>query len=175
MDTGPSLQSIMNRMVNRLEDIMPADVYADLASGAEWPMIEVYVRLDPLLADLFKQYQDARNQYITIERERGPNDPLADVTRDMADSAHAAVTTRYIELQADDEFQGSAAAETQRVKILDSYSMEQDALTRQYKDDSIYSGIAFMVWAAMIMEQKRERESLRKAFEQSFKLINDAA
>jgi hypothetical protein len=175
MNTGPSLQTIMNNMVNRLEDIMPEGVYADMAAGAEWPMIEVYIRLDPLLADLFKQYQDARNQYKTIEKERGAHDPLVDVTRDMADSAHAAVTTRYIELQDDEEFQGTATGEVQRIQILDSYSMENDAIKRAQKDDDIYTGIAFMLWAATIMEQKKQMETLRQSFARAFKPEIEAA
>ena len=171
MDNAPSLQTIMNSMVNRLEDIMPDDIYGNMAAGSEWPMIEVYIRLDPLLADLFKQYQDARNRYASIERERGAHDPLVDVTRDMADSAHAAVTTRYIELQEDEEFQGGVVGETQRVQILDSLSMEQDAIKRAQKENEndIYSGIAFMLWAAMIVEQKKQMESLRQSFARAFK------
>lgn len=175
MDHAPSLQTIMNRMVGRLEDLLPEDVYADMGHGNEWPMIEIYIRLDPLLADLFKQYQDAKNRYASIERERGEHDPLVDVTRDMADSAHAAVTTRYLELQDDEEFQGSAASETQRVQILDAYSMENDAIKRQQKDENIYTGIAFMLWAAMIVEQKKQMESLRQSFARAFKPEVEAA
>jgi hypothetical protein len=165
----------MNSMVNRLEDLMPADVYGDMAAGAEWPMIEVYIRLDPLLADLFKQYQDARNRYASIERERGAHDPLVDVTRDMTDSAHAAVTTRYIELQDDEEFQGSVAGETQRVQILDVNAMQNDAIKRAQKDNDIYTGIAFMLWAAMIVEQKKQMETLRQSFARAFKPEVEAA
>ncbi len=175
MDATPSLQTIMNSMVNRLEDLMPEDVYGDMAAGAEWPMIEVYIRLDPLLADLFKQYQDARNRYASIERERGFHDPLVDVTRDMADSAHAAVTTRYIELQEDEEFQDGVVGETQRVKILDVNAMQNDAVRRQQQDNDIYSGIAFMLWAAMIVEQKKQMESLRQSFARAFKPEVEAA
>lgn len=175
MKQGQSLQQIMNQMVSRLEQIVPDDVYADRAHDFEWPMIQVYIRIDPLLADLFKQYQDARTQYKKIERERGENDPLADVTRDMADSARAAVTTRYIELDGDEEFQGTAATEAQKIKLLDSYSIENDAVRRKQKDNNIYSGLAFMIWAAMIVEQRREaQKSLREAFSQTMRLAKAA-
>jgi hypothetical protein len=175
MEQSPSLQTIMNSMVNRIEDLVPHSTYDGESLHAEWPLIELYIQIDPLLADLFKQYQDAKHQLDGVITERGTNDPMTDVTRDMLDSARAAVATRYIELQEDEEFQGSAAAESQRVRISDSYARENDRVKRKQKEDNIYSGIAFMIWAAMIMEQRREMESLRQAFQRTFTLAQSAA
>lgn len=176
MEQTASLQSIMNRMVGRLEQIVPDAVYADAGYDADWPLLQIYIRLDPLLADLFKQYQDAQKQLDKLEKARGPDDPLTDVTRDMTDSARAAVLTRYIELQEDEEFQGSATATAQKIKMMDMHALEQnDMVRRKQKDENIYSGLAFMIWAAMIMEQKRQVESLRESFARSLKLAQSAA
>ena len=170
-----SLQSIMNSMVSRLDSILPHQKDLPEGAHAEWPLIELFIKIDPVLADLFKQYQDAQNQLAGVIKERGPNDPMTDVTRDMADSAKTAVTTRYIELQEDEEFQGSAAETAQRIRIEDAMAMDNNAIKKRQDKDNIYSALSMFLWVALIMDQKREMESLRLAFSRSLKLNAEAA
>lgn len=91
-----SLQQAMNRVSSGLEQ-------AGLASPeTAQPLreeIDVFAQYDPLLADLQKQYLDARAVRKRQLESFGAEDPMAEIAADMEDSAWCAMQTRYIELR----------------------------------------------------------------------------
>ena len=170
IDQGQSLNTIMNQMVARVDALLPPDKRIEF-QHKEWPLIELYIRIDDVLAELFKQYQDALNRVNALAKISSKHDPLLDVTRDVLDSAKAAVTTRYIELQEDEEFQGTAASEVQKISIEDPYTMQNKAVRKKQEKDDVYSAMALFLWAALIMEQRREIQTLRASFQKTLKAV----
>lgn len=61
--------------------------------------IEAFMHADPILASLHKHYLDAYARYRKIIGTNGSDDPMAEVSKDMLDSARSAVHTRLLELQ----------------------------------------------------------------------------
>ena len=82
MEEIPSLQSIMNSMASRLDDILPEPMMARPADR-DWPFIHLYLGSDPLLAQLYKQYCDARAKLNSLHKEFGRNDAMAAIAADI--------------------------------------------------------------------------------------------
>ena len=56
--------------------------------------IRLYCDVDPVLADMYKHYADAKSEQASILASHGKNDPMADVAFDRVDSAWSAIVTR---------------------------------------------------------------------------------
>lgn len=92
-----SLQDIMSDMIQRLEATEPgAERNHHRNSLSE---IGAYASLDSVLADLYRQYLNARKRYKKLERVNGKDDPMAAVAHDQTDSLDSAVQTRLLELR----------------------------------------------------------------------------
>lgn len=63
--------------------------------------IRLYCDVDPVLADMYKHYADAKSEQASILASHGKNDPMADVAFDRVDSAWSAIVTRLLELRED--------------------------------------------------------------------------
>ena len=63
--------------------------------------VAAFIAVDPLLADLHKHHQDAKNNMRRLIKQNGLHDPMVDVARDMTDSTLSAFETRMIEVQYD--------------------------------------------------------------------------
>ena len=94
-----SLQDVMNTVSRELEARGPAEPSRTPANLLD--ELSIFAALDPVLGDLQRQYKDARYLRRTQEKQFGKDDPMADVARDMEDSAWCAMQTRYMEVRGD--------------------------------------------------------------------------
>ena len=103
-----SLQDIMNDMARHPEQIM----CSDLAGDDDSPKTEIgaFISIDPLLASLYKQNQNAISKHNKLITENGDDDPMAMVAADMVDSTQSAFDTRMIEVKRDQHLSGLARA-----------------------------------------------------------------
>jgi DUF438 domain-containing protein len=104
---SPSTDLLMNQMVTRLDHILPEEL-ENIPEDKSWQFIQIYLRLDPLLAQLFKQYSEAKSRLGRLLVDRGSEDPMTEVAWDMHDSLRGAVETRLIELKEDPLIQEQA-------------------------------------------------------------------
>jgi hypothetical protein len=104
------LHQIMNDIAGRLDAICPAHEMASSSplsptkKKKRAPLeplgeMEAFMQLDPLLADLQRQYIDAKLQRQELCKAHGDKDPMSEIAMDMEDSAWCAAQTRYIELR----------------------------------------------------------------------------
>lgn len=100
-----SIQDIMNQMAGHMDVILDRrDAAAHgPAAAALMDEVQMWLSVDPLLAELHKQYLDARAHHAKIQARHGDGDPMTDIAADMKDSAQCAVDTRIIELRQDAE------------------------------------------------------------------------
>jgi len=110
-----SLHQIMNEIAGRIDTLQPsfagekdefghfkptdkqqAQLRGDKDALSE---VEAFMQLDPLLAQLHKQFLEAKIYRKELSAANGPNDPMTEVALDMEDSAYCAFQTRYIELR----------------------------------------------------------------------------
>ena len=160
MDHGiRSLQSIMNGMVNRLDDILPDDLQ-NIPEDQDWPLIHIYLKIDPVLAQLYKQYCEARSKLDQLHRERGPDDPMAEVAADMKDSTHTAVDTRLLELKDDAEAQGQIAC--QQNKIRKSVNPLE----------TFDQAIIFMIWVRLAIKNSQKHQDAALRLMRQFRLAS---
>ena len=94
MERGQQLLDIMNVVSSRLDRapamMRPAEIMGEM---------QAFMLLDPLLADLHKQYMDAKGTRLQAEKEYGRGDGMTDMAIMMEDSAWCAMQTRYMELR----------------------------------------------------------------------------
>jgi len=74
----------------------PADIHDHDCEAGE---IDLLAQEDPLLGDLYKEYQDNKAQVQELEAVHGADDPMVEVAQDMRESAWSAVQTRLIEVK----------------------------------------------------------------------------
>jgi hypothetical protein len=160
MDHGiQSLQSIMNGMLNRLDDILP-DELQDAPQDRDWPLIHIYLKVDPVLAQLYKQYCDARAKLDQLHRARGADDPMAEVAADMKDSAHAAVETRLLELKESAETQGQVARRRQAIRAAEN---SLDAFDQM---------MIFMIGLRLMLKSSQKRQDIGVMLMRQFRMAS---
>ena len=121
----------MNDMVQRLDVIHPdASPKGMTAPISE---LEAFIQMDDTLAQLNKDYLEAKVQRLELVALNGADDAMAEVALDMEDSAWCAMQTRYLELREERELMERAQrmmrkieAEIEKVKL-----SEQAAEARQ--------------------------------------------
>lgn len=153
-----SLQAIMNGMLNRLDDILP-DELQNAPEDRDWPFIHIYLKIDPVLAQLYKQYCDARAKLDQLHRERGSDDPMAEIAADMKDSAHTAVETRLLELKENAEAQGRIA------RFKESKAPDNPL-------DTFDQMMIFMIWVRMTMKNYQKRQDIGIRLMRQFRLAS---
>jgi hypothetical protein len=128
-----------------------------------------FLMLDALLADLQKQYLDAKSNHAKAVKEYGPGEPMTDMAAWMEDSAWCAVQTRYMELRADrvlmakaqtmvraDQAEGQDKEEkTQKAEALKIAQMMQlyESMRPQRKDND-----AAMWWLYFLLFHKPQAD-----------------
>ena len=96
-----SLNSLMNEMArteSAMSRIKPRRPHVHMKPLSE---IEAFILLDDTLENLNKQYLNAKRQANDLVNLNGADDAMADIARDMEDSAWCAMQTRYLELRAE--------------------------------------------------------------------------
>lgn len=155
------LSSVMNSMMNRLEYVHADDV-AELPEDKRWEKIHIFVAIDPVLASLYKQYCDIKNQLGQLLIENGSDDPMTEIAWDMHDSVCSAIDTRMIELN-EDETVG------ERVRNLSRPSNPIQEQKRRQKlqetpEESFEKVMVFMLLAGMAMKNRAKMQNVRRDF-----------
>lgn len=91
------LQFIIKDMAARLDSRVPDDVLARPGMLSE---VEAYMAVDATLASLHKEFLEARRNRVRALEQQGENSAMADIARDLEESAQSAIETRMIELRA---------------------------------------------------------------------------
>lgn len=94
MDEG-GLAGILNDVAR-----CAAELAAERAAPGPLDEFGAFVRLDPLLASLHKQYLDAKGDRARAAAEYGAQGGMTDLAMLAEDSAWCAMQTRYLELRA---------------------------------------------------------------------------
>lgn len=110
-----SLHQIMNEIVGRIDTLdalsfnsskdfghlKPSPKRQKSLHGKANPLSEIdaFMQLDSLLAQLHKQYLEAKLHRQDLVKASGPNDPMSEIAIDMEDSAYCAFQTRFIEMR----------------------------------------------------------------------------
>lgn len=98
-----SIEELMREMLQRLECVHAEDnPQSPEERAVENPLseMETHMASDPILANLHKDYLDAKQYHEMSVTRFGTDDPMVEAAGDMRDSADSAMSTRLIELQA---------------------------------------------------------------------------
>ncbi|MBP9867889.1 MAG: hypothetical protein KBC88_03040 [Alphaproteobacteria bacterium] len=158
---SPSTDLLMNQMVTRLDHILPEEL-ENIPEDKSWQFIQIYLRLDPLLAQLFKQYSEAKSRLGRLLVDRGSEDPMTEVAWDMHDSLRGAVETRLIELKEDPLIQEQAEIMIKAQKYGQPQPIYRGKSDTQ--SETFERMIAFMVWAGLVLKNTKPPRDVRKDF-----------
>lgn len=124
MGMDKNLHNVMNEVSLRLDQAAPA-----CASPAKaLDELQAFVILDPLLASLYKQYQDARQHRAQAAKDFGRQDGMTDMASILEDSAWCAMQTRYMEMRAIRSMMAQAQ------KIREETRLEEERLLQEKKE-----------------------------------------
>ncbi len=158
-----SLDSILKKLVQRLDMIDPADRYT---AAEPLSRVEALARIDPILDILLKNYVDAVAQHQNLVNGNGPNDPMTEVALDMLDSARSAMQARLLEMQ-DREDEESRTAIMRRMRAVEAANeAEQARLIRKSHDqDDLFTFVLLWMWAtSAVVKITHGRINARSAF-----------
>lgn len=151
MERGMQLLDIMNEVSARLDQQVASAPVRTSVSRNYKPMdeIQAFMHLDPLLADLNKQYLDAKSSRLQAEREYGRGDGMTDMAAMMEDSAWCAMQTRYMELRANRGLMSQAR------DLMDKDRLEEEERTRKEKEKAALNYMHQMQMFARMREASR--------------------
>lgn len=96
------LHNIMNDVASMLDGmVMSAPKSAPSALREPMSEMDAFIEMDPLLAQLHKDFIDARQMRTQAQKEYGADDAMTEMAAYSEDSAWCAMQTRYMELRAD--------------------------------------------------------------------------
>ncbi|PZQ43274.1 MAG: hypothetical protein DI551_12430 [Micavibrio aeruginosavorus] len=110
--------------------------------------MQAFVMLDPLLADLHKQYLDAKANYQSALKEFGKHDGMTEIAAQMEDSAWCAMQTRYMEVRADRAMMAQAQS-----MMAESIQEEKESVRNQKEQD------ALQAWANLQFYQSLQKKT----------------
>lgn len=116
MGNALCLQSIMNEVGAHIAP-PPVSVLTEL---------QAFLCIDPLLARLHKEYQDAKETRSQSEKDFGKDDPMTDMALLVEDSAWCAMQTRYMEVRADRALMAEAQSLMEEERLKSSRRREQE-------------------------------------------------
>lgn len=169
-----SLRDIMNDMIacpERLEDHLRRE-------NAIRTRIEAWTAIDPLLADLYKQFLDAKTYHRKVAGRHGSDAPMAIVASDMTDSAGSAFQTRLLEIRRDRSLRRRVLAllrearrykEKEKRKALQSFYRQQGFMHDKRKAAEDSFNLAVFLWWMLyfVLENTRRTLSLANDFAQA--------
>ena len=147
MGTDKNLHNVMNEVSLRL-DRGVAICQPEKPKALD--ELQAFITLDPLLADLHKQYQDARQNRVQAIKEYGGADGMCDMAAILEDSAWCAMQTRYMELRA----QRSMMARAQQIMI--ESRLEEERAMREEKEKDARQALEQMQLFARMRGPKEE-------------------
>lgn len=121
MERGFALLDVMNEVSARLDrgpvQTRPAQILDEM---------QAFMLLDPLLADLHKQYMNAKGTRLQAEKEFGPRDGMTDMAVMMEDSAWCAMQTRYMEVRGNRQMMLQAQELIEESRLEDEYRRKRE-------------------------------------------------
>lgn len=88
---------------------------------------DIYITLDPDLAALNKQVQDAKARYDQVRQLYDTGDPMIEMALWQVESCQSAFDTRLIELEQDETLPAQAELETEEVSPMPMARLEREA------------------------------------------------
>ena len=158
MSAEASLSELMNAMISRLEYIHPEDMES-VPESKQWDMIETYCAVDSVLASLYKQYCEAKDNLGKLLIDKGSQDPMTEIAWDVHDSLRSAIETRLIELK-DDSAVSARISAIQATKFASRMVIKPTKKPTQTLDEMM----AFMMWAGMVMKNNPSSYDIRRDF-----------
>jgi hypothetical protein len=147
MSDATPLSDVMNAMISRLEFTQP-EAYQSAPEERHWTLITLYISVDSVLASLYKQYQEAKENLGKLLVKHDAQDPMTEIAWDMHDSLRSAVETRLLELKDDKETSGRVAA----IQISQNASRMTQKIKKTKPTQTLDEMMAFMLWAGMVMK-----------------------
>lgn len=148
----PSLKSLMNAMISRLEFAHLDDI-GTIPEEKHWPLIGVYMQVDSVLAALYKEYCEAKQMLGNMMVSGKSDDPMTEIIWDMHDSARAAVETRLLELRADKD----ATDRAQQLDSLRKIPKSEYTKSEPSPIQDVDNAIVFLLMASMAMKSTARR------------------
>jgi len=155
----------MNDMVGRLDDLLPETEVPNIPEERYWHMIGVYRQVDPLLNQLYMQYNEAKSRLGTLLAGADPHDPMTEVAWDMHDSLRSAIDTRLIELENAPDIQSKVEALQEGMR--DKSRKEQKSRKAEREASSFHNIVNFLIWTQLVFRDNRLRENLAQDFAQA--------
>ncbi len=147
MGMDKNLHQVLDEVSLRLDRDVPVSVAPKALDE-----LQAFAILDPLLAGLHKQYQDARQQRLQSIKEYGRGDGMTDMASILEDSAWCAMQTRYMEVRAIRSLMAKAQ------KIMEETRLEEERAQREAKEREARQALEQMHLFAQMHERKEESE-----------------
>jgi hypothetical protein len=93
--------------------------------------MDAFIEIDPLLAQLHKDFIDARQMRIKAQSEYGQDNAMTDMAGYSEDSAWCAMQTRYMELRADRD----CMAQAQKMVAEDIVELQREQREEREKEN----------------------------------------
>lgn len=187
------LQAIIRDMAARLDSCRSDDAGPRPGLLNE---VEAYMAVDPALARLHKEFMDSRRTRIRALEQQGEGSAMADIARDLEESAQSAMETRMIELRADeikramvermmihahmqemDDYRQESRTRSMRYAAEWQAEQKQDqmiAARRQHEGEDSFFMLMMMWWMMRQMVWRTNKKlSLASSFSQALKKAFD--
>lgn len=165
-----SLQETMNQMARRMDGLLDqagqkkeqegAKPEPQAQSQVQSEDMRLWMAVDPVLADLQKHLADAKANMQSLQKTNGEKDPMAEVAKDIAESASSAVETRLIELR-------QSAEKKADLKALVIKEMDEKFFAER-EEERIYSK---RFWAEFARPRGRRESGVRKLADDSVMMV----
>ncbi|MCI5059686.1 MAG: hypothetical protein MRY79_01295 [Alphaproteobacteria bacterium] len=150
---GKSLQQIMNEMVTRLDTVHNATSQQKKSRKGRLSELEAFISLDPVLANLNRQYLEAKAQRCELVALNGKEDAMVEVALDMEDSAWCAMETRLLELRRNGELMRRVQSMLRRSRQKENEQIEETLRAGLEKQRQ-----KFVEWARMAARLKEKNK-----------------
>ncbi len=148
MGNTVNLQDIMNDVARALDSAVAAD-FVPSNPASEF---DAFLRLDPLLASLNKEYLDAAQIRKQAQHDFGMDDAMTEIAMLTEDSAWCAVQTRYIELLADNALRSQA-----NMMVQEAFHVERKARAK-IREKEIRETMEKMQYIAALEDSKKKKD-----------------
>lgn len=123
--------------------ILPRDI-GPIPEEQKWPLIGIYIRIDDVLAALYKQYCDAKAHFNQILETFGANDPMTDIAADLYESSCSAIETRLLEVKTSPSIR--AQAQILKDDQLWQIKKREEEAKHQKLENNLQDLIIFILW-----------------------------
>ena len=161
MGTNSSLHTVMNDVASMLDGMLSAAPQTQKSTREPKSDMDAFIEIDPLLAQLHKDFIDARHMRIKAQAEYGQDNAMTDMAGYSEDSAWCAMQTRYMELRAD----RNCMAKAQKMVAEDIIELEREQREEREKENlKLYQQM-------QVYDRMRERKGVNAAAALFFYLL----